>query len=121
MYDAAVARGEAVPAAAYQPRSSSTAAPQAPRTKQQLVDVLKHTNSALSKAKADVVEKDRCVLKATKRAKGWKFVVEKERSEKKALMKSKVFAETQLLFAQKDLSEEKYYKSLAIVDAPTAA
>jgi hypothetical protein len=54
-----------------------------------LIDALEHTNSALTKAEADAVERDKCALKATKRAEDWKSVAVKERSEKKAAIKSK--------------------------------
>ena len=45
----------------------------------------------------------------------------KERSEKKAAIKSKAMAEKELISAQQDLAEERYNKSLAIADAATAA
>ena len=80
----ALERGEEVPVTAYQPHSSSNSAPQAPRTKQQLLDALECTNSALTEAEADAVEKDKCASKPTKQAEDWKSVAVKERSEKKA-------------------------------------
>jgi hypothetical protein len=85
-----------------------------PHTKQDLIDTLE-------KADDDAVEKDKCASKATKQAEDRKSVAEKERSEKKAAIKSKSIADKELISAQQDLAEERYNKSVAIADAKTAA
>jgi hypothetical protein len=126
-YIAAQERGESVPDSAYQPATHHAASKPPPRTKQDLQDALELTNSALeltnsalNKAKADAAEKDKSASKATKRAEDWKSVAAKERSQKKAAIKSQVMAEKELISAQQDLAEERYNKSVAIADAATA-
>ncbi len=103
-YLAAHERGESVPEAVAVPDSVPATHPAAskspPRTKQDLIDALEHTNSALTKAEADAAEKDKCASKATKPAEDWKSVAVKERSEKKVAIKSKAMAEKELISAQ---------------------
>ena len=111
-YVAAQERGESVPGTA-QPATHHAASKPPPCTKQDLQD-------ALNKAKADAAEKDKSASKATKRAEDWKSVAAKERSQKKAAIKSQVMAEKELISAQQDLAEERYNKSVAIADAATA-
>jgi hypothetical protein len=118
-YVAAQERGESVPGTA-QPATHRAASKPPPHTKQDLQDALELTNSALNKAKADATEKDKSASKATKQAEDWKSVAAKERSQKKAAIKSQVMAEKELISAQQDLAEERYNKSVAIADAATA-
>jgi hypothetical protein len=87
---------QAVPVTAHQPATRPEVKAPPPHAKQDLIDALEHTNSALTKAEADALEKDKCASKATKRAEDWKSVAVKERSEKKAAIKSKAMAEKEL-------------------------
>jgi hypothetical protein len=76
-YVAAQERGESVPVSVYQPVTRPEASKPPPRTKQELLDAMECTNSALLEAEADVVEKDKCASKATKRAEDLKSVAVK--------------------------------------------
>ena len=60
-------------------------------------------------------------IEGNKASRGLKSVAVKERSEKKAAIKSKAPAEKEIISAQRDLAEERYSKSVAIADVATAA